>query len=189
MKVNKQNIIMYLDRRIGLYRRCMVGIFILGLLAGASIVCGKSAFIVQGMSTAEQAEINVFLCFSIALTGIATGSAYRRRIRHLNEHRDRILLYHKRRPAAEKTVRDQIVLEIQGLFAMLFVLAAVICGVQYPIPEIPQLLDNTPMRILLLAGFIILCWVPVIFGTKKPTIKLNPTSQPCIWRIPVIVIH
>lgn len=177
MKVNKQNIIKYLDSRIGFYRRCMVGIFILGSLAGASIICGKSAFLVEGISEAKQAEVNIFLCFSIALTGIATGSAYRRRIRHLKQHRDKILLYHKHGPSAPRPVRDQIVLEIQSLFGILFVLAVVVCGVQYPIPELPQLLDNTPMRIVLLVGFIILCWAPVRLGNKKSAIKLNPIQD------------
>jgi len=177
MKTNKNHIVKSLENRIGYYRRCMVGTFILGLLAGVSILCGKSLFVITGWSNLQQISIKVFFCFLIATTGIATGSAYRRRIRLLKEHRARLMSDSLNQQSFTKPFQEQIITEIQALFGILFFLAAAITCIQYPIPNLPYLFDSNLVRLVLIIGFAVLCWISVTLERKNPLTCLNPLQD------------
>jgi len=177
MKEKKKNFIHYLDNRIGFYRYCMVGTFILGILAGTGILCGESTFVITEWSDLKQVGIKLFFCFLIAATGIATGSAYRRRILHLKEHRNKILLDSYNRQFFPKPAQEQIIMEVQALFGILFFLSAVIVCIHYPIPKLPDLLDCMLIRLIPVIGFVGLCWISVNLERKNSLIRINPLQD------------
>lgn len=174
MKAEKDLSLKSLNNRITYYRRCMIGTFILGLLAGVSILCGKSCFEITGWSNLQLISIKVLICFLIAATGIATGSVYRRRIGILKENRERLVSDSVDPKTFAKPHREQIITEIQALFGILFVLAASITCVQYPIPNLPYLFDSNLVRLVLVIGFAVLCWISITLERKNPLSCLNP---------------
>ncbi len=146
----------------------MVWTFILGLLSGMSVFCGKTTFLVPGSTDLPLPAINVLVCFIIALTGIATGSAYRRRIQFLKDCRDRVLMEFCDRRFFPKLTREGIITEMQVLFGILFLLSVAVFCIQYPVPKMPAFLDSNPVRIIPLTGFLCLCWIPVWPDRKNP---------------------
>lgn len=173
MQSRKKTFIELLENRIALYRRCMVGTFVLGLAAGISILCGKSTFILTEWSGYQQISLKVFSCFLIVVTGIATGSAYRRRIRHVKAHQDKIRSSRNDNQNTPKDNGEPIITEIQALFGILFVLVVIGSCLRYPIPNLPSLLDGNLVRLFPIIGFVALCWVSVSIGRKHSLIRLN----------------
>ena len=133
-----------------------------------SVFCGEITFLVPGSTGLPLMAINVLICFFIAITGIATGSAYRRRIRFLKDCRDQILMEFCDRRFFPKLTREGIITEMQVLFGILFLLSMVIVCIQYPVPKMPAFLDNNLVRIIPIMGFLCLCWIPVWPDRKNP---------------------
>ena len=133
-----------------------------------SVFCGEITFLVPGSTGLPLMAINVLICFFIAITGIATGSAYRRRIRFLKDCRDQILMEFCDRRFFPKLTREGIITEMQVLFGILFLISMVIVCIQYPVPKMPAFLDNNLVRIIPIMGFLCLCWIPVWPDRKNP---------------------
>jgi len=177
MKPKKKRVILILDSRIEFYRRSMVGILIMGLIAGAGILCGKSNLIPGDAANRHQEGLKVLLCLSVAVIGIATGNAYRRRIRHLKEHRTRILLYRNDESAFPGPSGENTIFEMQALFGILFFLAAVVSYTGYPIPCLPDFLDNGILRMVPIIIFVGLCRISVGLERKNLFVNLNPVQD------------
>ena len=73
--------------------------------------------------------------------------------------------------------REHIITEIQALWGLLLFLAAVIAFIRYPVPELPRLLDNGPAQLILVVGFVGLCWISVSLEHKNPLVLLNPLQS------------
>ena len=177
MKVGKNHILISLEKRIRYYRRCMAGTFILGILAGLSILCTKSLIAVTGWTGLSQIYVKIFFCFLIAATGIATGSAYRRRIRLLRVQRNKLLSDSYGQQPFTKPVPEQFITEIQALFGMLFFLAVASLYIQYPTMKLPFLLDCNLARLALIVGFLFLCRISLKLERKDPLVSLNPVQD------------
>jgi hypothetical protein len=182
MKVGKNNIVESLEKRIQYYRRCMAGTFILGILAGLSILCTKSLIAVTGWSGAQQIYVKIFFCFLIAATGIATGSAYRRRIRLLRVHRNKLLSDAWDQRSFTRPVQEQFITEMQALFGILFFLAVASLYIQCPTLKLPILLDCNLARLALIVGFLLLCRISLRLERKDPLISLNPVEDYVKWQ-------
>jgi hypothetical protein len=177
MKIGKNQIVKSVEKRIQYYQRCMAGTFILGILAGLSILCTKSLIAVTAWSGLQQIYVKIFFCFLIAATGIATGSAYRRRIRLLRVHRHKLLSDTRGQQPFTKPVREQFITEIQALFGMLFFLAAASLYIHCPILKLPFLLDCNLARLALIVGFLLLCRISLGLERKDPLFSLNPVQD------------
>jgi hypothetical protein len=177
MKVGKNHIVESLEKRIQYYRRCMAGTFLLGILAGLSILCTKSLIAVTGWSGLQQIYVKIFFCFLIAATGIATGSAYRRRISLLRVHRNKLLSDTSNQRSFTKPVQEQFITEMQALFGILFFLAVASLYIQCPTLELPCLLDCNLARLALIVGFLLLCRISLRLERKDPLFSLNPVQD------------
>ena len=166
---NKEDqIVDSLEKRIEFYRYCVVWTFILGLLSGGFIFCGKTTFLIPESSLLPPITVKVLFCFFIATIGIAAGSAYRRRIRLLKDCRDKILmeLYHRR--FFPNLAREGIITEIQVLFGILFLLSVMIVCIHYPLPKMPAFLESNLVKMIPVTGFLGLFWISVWPERKHP---------------------
>ena len=177
MKVGKNHIVESLEKRIRYYRRCMAGTFILGILAGLSILCTKSLIAVTEWSGLRQIYVKIFFCFLIAATGIATGSAYRRRIRLLRVRRNKLLSDARGQQPFTNPIREQFITEVQALFGMLFFLATASLYIHCPTLKLPFLLDCNLARLALIVGFLLLCRISLRMERKDPLFSLNPVQD------------
>lgn len=159
MTIKQQRVSDYLEGRIQVYRYCTAVVFVLGLLAGAGVLCGGLPLLSPEFPHRYQDLTKIVLCFAISLSGILAAAVYRNQIAYIMERRDRILLNPDSRPAFAKPAREQCILEVQVLFGMMAVLAVVVCCIDYPVPGLPPILDLPPLRLALLGGFFIFCWV------------------------------
>jgi len=173
MATRKKSVADYLENKIQFYRYCTIVAFILGLLAGAGILCGDSCLFSIGFPGRYLALTKCALCFLISLSGIVAASAYRSRIRYAVERCNKILLYSDNGEAFPKPVREQSILEVQVLFGIMFVLAMVACCVNYPLPGLPDYLDLPLIRLLPLVGFFLFCWISTKLEKKNSLIGLN----------------
>jgi hypothetical protein len=161
MRNKEDQFVDFLEKRIDFYRHCMVWAFILGLSAGGCIFCGEKIFPVPEPLGLPPIAINILLLFFIAITGIAAGSAYRRRIRLLKDCREKILLEFCNRRFFPGLAREGIITEMQALFAIMFILALVVVFIQYPVPKFPDFQGCSLVRMIPLAGFLGFCWISI----------------------------
>ncbi len=173
MKIEEEQLVSSLENSIEFYRCSAVWTFILGLLAGVCIFCGKTTFLITGISGLSPKVVKILFCSLIAMTGIATGFACRYRIRFLKDCRDKILMEFSNRQFFPKPVREGIITEMQVLFAILFVFSTVITCIHYPVPKLPAFLDNDLIRMIPAMGFAALCWISVCPERKNPFIRLD----------------
>ena len=79
MAPRKKSVTEYLESRIQFYRYCAVALLVLGLLAGASVLCEKCALFSVGWFGRYQVLVKCTLCFAVSLSGIAAASHPRHR--------------------------------------------------------------------------------------------------------------
>jgi hypothetical protein len=165
MNTKDRFVIKALERRIEFYRKIGIAVFFGGLLAGGSILLGRPAMMFPELSEYSRITIQILAYFSIALTGILIIFEHRRRISILKSRRNKILRDIFHRESVPYPAREQLIIEIQVLYGILFFLAVLITCVGCPFPPMPAFLDRDLVRFAALIGFFILCWLSV--GTER----------------------
>ncbi len=72
---------------------------------------------------------------------------------------------------------ERIISEAQILFAFLFVLVAITCYVDYPLPQLPGFLGTASFRLSLIVGFVLVCLISVRLERKHSFVTRNPIQD------------